>query len=79
MAPFTQPLQVGDQREAFEALPRAYVTCLQDRAIRPALQQLMYNRAGCDPVIEIDTDHSPWLSRTAEVAAALNRIARELA
>ena len=78
VAPFTQPLQVDDQREAFEALPRAYVTCLQDRAIRPALQQLMYTRAGCDPVIEIDTDHSAWLSRTAEVAAALNRIAREL-
>jgi pimeloyl-ACP methyl ester carboxylesterase len=78
VAPFTQPLHVGEQREAFDALPRAYVTCLQDRAIRPPLQRLMYTRAGCDPVIELDTDHSPWLSRTEDVAAALDRIADAL-
>jgi pimeloyl-ACP methyl ester carboxylesterase len=78
VAPFTQPLLVGEQREAFDALPRAYVTCLQDRAIRPPLQRLMYTRAGCDPVIELDTDHSPWLSRTEDVAAALDRIAEAL-
>ena len=78
VAPFTQPLEVGDDRAAFDALPRAYVTCLQDRAIRPPLQRLMYTRAGCDPVIEIDTDHSPWLSRTSEIAAALDRIAGAL-
>jgi pimeloyl-ACP methyl ester carboxylesterase len=78
VAPFTQPLRAGEQREAFDALPRAYVTCLQDRAIRPPLQRLMYTRAGCDPVIELDTDHSPWLSRTEDVAAALDRIAGAL-
>ena len=78
VAPFTQPLEVGADRAAFAALQRAYVTCLQDRAIRPPLQRLMYSRAGCDPVIEIDTDHSPWLSRTSEVAAALDRIAGAL-
>jgi pimeloyl-ACP methyl ester carboxylesterase len=73
--PFTQPFVPGDDAAAFEALPRAYVTCLQDRAIRPAAQRLMYTAAGCDPVIEIDTDHSPWLSRTDELVAALDRIA----
>jgi pimeloyl-ACP methyl ester carboxylesterase len=78
VAPFTHPLEVGDDRAAFDALPRAYVTCLQDRAIRPPLQRLMYTRAGCDPVIELDTDHSPWLSRTSDIAAALHRIAGEL-
>jgi pimeloyl-ACP methyl ester carboxylesterase len=74
--PFTQPFNVPDgDTAAFEALPRAYVTCLQDRAIKPALQRLMFTAAGCDPVIEIDTDHSPWLSRTDELVAALDRIA----
>jgi hypothetical protein len=35
----------------------------------------MFSAAGCDPVIEIDTDHSPWLTATDEVVAALDRIA----
>ncbi|MFL5860642.1 MAG: alpha/beta fold hydrolase [Solirubrobacteraceae bacterium] len=73
--PFTQPFTVDGDSAAFEALPRAYVTCLQDRAIRPAVQRVMYTAAHCDPVIEIDTDHSPWLSRTDELVAALDRVA----
>ena len=74
--PFTQPLEVPDDdvADAFAALPRAYISCLQDRAIRPPVQRLMYTAAGCDPVIEIDTDHSPWLSRTDELVAALAQI-----
>jgi pimeloyl-ACP methyl ester carboxylesterase len=73
--PFTQPFTLGGDGEAFAALPRAYISCLQDRAIRLPVQRRMYTAAGCDPVIEIDTDHSPWLSRTDELVAALNRIA----
>jgi pimeloyl-ACP methyl ester carboxylesterase len=79
VAAFAQPFALGDQSQAFAALPRAYVTCLQDRAIPPAMQRRMYRAAGCDPVIEIDTDHSPWLSRTDELVTALDRIAGELA
>jgi pimeloyl-ACP methyl ester carboxylesterase len=72
--PFTQPFTPSDGvMAAFDALPRAYVTCLQDRAIKPAAQTRMYSTAGCEPVIEIDTDHSPWLSRTDELVAALDR------
>jgi hypothetical protein len=51
--------------------------CLQDRAVKPALQRLMLERAGCDPVIEIDTDHSVWASRPEELVAALNRLATD--
>jgi pimeloyl-ACP methyl ester carboxylesterase len=77
--PFTQPFTPPDgDTAAFDRLPRAYVTCLQDRAIKPALQRLMYSAAGCDPVIEIDTDHSPWLSRTDELVRALDGIAGAL-
>jgi pimeloyl-ACP methyl ester carboxylesterase len=76
VAPFTQPVQLGGAHsEAFSKLPRAYVTCLQDYAIRPALQRRMLEAAGCDPVIEIDTDHCPWASRPEELVAALNRLA----
>jgi hypothetical protein len=35
----------------------------------------MLETAGCDPVLEIDTDHLVWASRPDELAAALNGIA----
>jgi pimeloyl-ACP methyl ester carboxylesterase len=74
VAPFTHPVRItGDG--AFDQLPRAYVMCLQDRAIRPPLQRLMLERAGCDPVVEIDTDHCVWASRPDELVAALDRLA----
>ena len=77
VVPFTNPVALGGPHaEAFAALPRAYVTCLQDRAIKPALQRRMLETAGCEEVIEIDTDHLVWASRPDEVAAAINRIAK---
>ena len=74
VAPFTHPVRI-DGGEAYDRLPRAYVMCLQDRAIKPALQRLMLERAGCDPVLEIDTDHCVWASRPDELVASLNRLA----
>jgi pimeloyl-ACP methyl ester carboxylesterase len=74
VAPFTHPVRL-DGDGAFAGLPRAYVMCLQDRAIKPALQRFMLSRAGCDPVIEIDTDHCVWASRPDELVVALDRLA----
>jgi pimeloyl-ACP methyl ester carboxylesterase len=74
--PFTQPLQLDPSRaDAFAALPRAYITCLRDQSIPPPMQRFMFERAGCDPVLEIDTDHAPYLSRPEEVVAALDELA----
>jgi pimeloyl-ACP methyl ester carboxylesterase len=74
--PFTQPVDLGEPpAEAFTALPRAYIKCLRDRAIPPAMQQRMLSDHGIERVIEIDTDHCPWLSRTDELVAALDRLA----
>ena len=76
VAPFTHPVRLtGPSAEAFGDLRRAYVMCLQDRAIKPPLQRLMLQRAGCDPVLEIDTDHCVWASRPDELVAALDRLA----
>jgi pimeloyl-ACP methyl ester carboxylesterase len=77
VAPFTQPFRLDpDRAEAFAALPRAYITCLRDRAIPPQMQRRMFTDAGCDPVVEIDADHSAWLSRTDDVVTAVDRLAR---
>jgi pimeloyl-ACP methyl ester carboxylesterase len=78
VAAFVQPVALSDAASRFAELPRAYVTCLQDRAIPPPMQRRMYTAAGCAPVVELDTDHSPWLSRTQELVAALDGIASDL-
>jgi pimeloyl-ACP methyl ester carboxylesterase len=68
LAPFLGPAEVpGD------AVPRAYVIATQDRAIPPALQRRMIAENPCVDVAEFDTDHSPMLSATSELAAALDR------
>jgi pimeloyl-ACP methyl ester carboxylesterase len=72
LGPFNQRVKLDG--DAFARLPRAYVTCLQDHAISPALQRRMFTAAGCDPVVELDTDHSPWLSRTDDLVATLDMI-----
>ena len=71
--PFTEPVRLGGFD--FGEIPRAYVYCSEDRAIPPPLQRRMIAAAGCDPVIELETDHVPQLSRTAELAEALDRLA----
>jgi pimeloyl-ACP methyl ester carboxylesterase len=77
VTPFTQPVNLGGaDAEGFADLPRAYVSCTLDRAIPRALQRRMLQNAGCDPVIELETDHSPWISRTEELVVALDGLAR---
>lgn len=71
--PMTQPVDLGGVD--FAAIPRSYVLCKQDRAIPPALQRRMLEAAGCSPVVELDTDHAPHLSRTAELAEIVQRLA----
>jgi len=71
--PFTEAVDLGGFD--FAGIPRSYVLCKRDRSIPPALQRRMHETAGCTPVIELDTDHAPHLSRTAELAEILQRLA----
>jgi len=78
VVPFTNPVHLDPAKgDAFRQLPRAYITCTQDRAIPPQMQRRMFEAAGCDPVITIETDHSPWISRTNELVAALLQLAED--
>lgn len=56
-------------------VPRVYVECWRDRAIHLRRQRAMYHAAGCDRVLSIDTDHSPFLSRPQELAEGLSGLA----
>jgi pimeloyl-ACP methyl ester carboxylesterase len=73
VVPFTEPVALDGFD--FEGLPRAYVLCTQDRSIPPALQRRMAGAAGVPLVAELDTDHAPQLSMTAELAGILDRLA----
>jgi pimeloyl-ACP methyl ester carboxylesterase len=54
---------------ARQSIPSTYVVCTEDRALPPAAQREMATRA--DAVVEWPTDHSPFLTRPAELAALI--------
>lgn len=54
-----QPVELCD---AFYAIPKTYIRCLQDNITAPALQQKMVTNTPVEKVYELDTDHSPFFS-----------------
>lgn len=71
--PFATPVSIP--AGALDGLDRAYVVCSDDHAIPPALQRRMISENPCVDVVELATDHSPQLSATTELVAALERFA----
>jgi pimeloyl-ACP methyl ester carboxylesterase len=65
-ATMKQPASVA----AWHERPCTYVRCLQDRALTPAMQDLMAARCHAD-VLDIDADHSPFICAPAQLAALL--------
>ncbi len=68
----TEPVSVPNFWAA--DLPRSYIRCLQDRAKPGWLSDLVAERLGVTP-LAIDSSHSPFLSRPAELAELLVRAA----
>ncbi len=69
LKPLVTPLKVTAQR--FGSVPRAYIECLQDRTVTLAAQRRMQAALPCDPVLTLDSDHSPFLSHPEELARLL--------
>jgi pimeloyl-ACP methyl ester carboxylesterase len=76
VAPFEQPVRIPE--EAFAEIPRGYVLSTRDRSIPPALQRRMIAENGIADVIEIESDHTPQLSRHEELIEAIDRLASDL-
>jgi pimeloyl-ACP methyl ester carboxylesterase len=76
VAPFASAVSIP--RGALDGINRFYVLCTRDRAIPPPLQRRMIAENVCAEVIELDTDHTPHLSMTSELAKALHRFATHL-
>ena len=60
---------------ALDGMRRVYIHTSEDRAIPAALQQRMLRENPCVEVVEIATDHSPFLSAPQETLAAFERFA----
>ena len=50
-------------------MPATYVVCQRDEAIRPEVQREIAQR--CDDVVELASDHCPFLSHPEELADLL--------
>ena len=72
-APFNTPLQVTESR--FGRVERAYIKTSQDRAVTPKLQSLMLERTACEPVLTIESSHTPFLSQPQTLTDLILRVA----
>ena len=66
---FATPVAVTEGN--FGRVPRAYVECVQDRAIGITAQRGMHERLPCDTVVSMQTSHSPFFSVPEELAGHL--------
>ena len=71
--PMTVPMATTPAR--WGRLPRAYVECADDRILTIAAQRAAQRALPCDPVMTIDSDHSPFFSATEQLTDALEAIA----
>jgi pimeloyl-ACP methyl ester carboxylesterase len=74
VAPFAAPVSIP--RGALDGIDRYYVVCTQDRAVPPPLQRRMIAENLCAEIAELNTDHTPQLSKTDELANVLDRFAK---
>lgn len=73
LAPSLTPLNLSNPR--YGSIARHYIECTEDRAVLLAQQRAMQAAMPCQQVITLTSDHSPFASRPAELAAALKLIA----
>lgn len=60
---------------AYDALPKSYIRCTDDRTIPPEAQQIMANRLPEQDRWEMQTSHSPFFADPAGLAQVLDMIA----
>jgi pimeloyl-ACP methyl ester carboxylesterase len=75
IAPIVTPVATTDA--GWGRIPRAYIECTRDEAITIAYQRKMQGDHLCDPVLTMETDHSPFLSAPEELAGHLLSLATD--
>ena len=74
VAPMKEAMALSEGR--FGTVSRAFIECLDDRAVPLAQQREMQALLPCAIGEAIDTDHSPFLSAPAVLAGTLVRVLR---
>jgi pimeloyl-ACP methyl ester carboxylesterase len=69
LRPVRTPVALDHAR--FGRVDKVYVKTLQDHTISPQMQDRMLSRVPVRKVVAIDSSHSPYLSRPAELAGIL--------
>lgn len=77
IAPNEEPMSVTQER--WGRVPRAFIECADDRALPLEFQRRLHQALPCDPVVTLDSDHSPFLCMAGELADHLDAIAAEFA
>lgn len=71
--PFMAFVEKSDiSTSAFQNIPQFYIKCLRDQAVPPAFQDRMIAKLNQPTVLELDADHSPFLSNPAGLVKLLN-------
>lgn len=72
--PFSNAVTLTNQN--FGSVQKVYIKTLQDIVISPKLQDQMITSAGITSIYQLNTSHSPFLSKPAEVSNILLQIAK---
>jgi pimeloyl-ACP methyl ester carboxylesterase len=52
-------------------IPKAAIICTQDRAISPDHQRMMATRANCNPIVDLEAGHSPFVTQPEKLATLI--------
>lgn len=69
--------QIHITTERYGRLPRYYIECLRDNAIKPPIQKQMYIDTPCKRVFTLDAGHFPLLSKPIELAEILLSVEKD--
>lgn len=70
-APFATPVS---RPEGFDAIPKAFIECTEDRAITIQTQRKMQSTTENVEVMTMETSHSPFISQPEELANHLDGV-----
>lgn len=71
LPPFQMPISLT--ADHFGTVRKVYIHTLEDRVVSPAAQKAMLAKTPVDAVYEIQTGHTPFISRPEELASLLSR------
>lgn len=72
IAPMATPVRITAER--FGRVPKVYIECLSDRTISPSIQKMMYRATPCQPILTMETSHSPFFSAPRELVLHLTSL-----